>query len=160
MSAVNSLTKLKILLDFSALKLTFSGGSTLTSATAEIWRETTGCSVTEGYGLSESSAVVCLNEPGKEHLGSVGRPTAGTQVELWDDNDTPVADGQSGQVVVRGPQIMSGYWNMPEETQKVMSAEGFFKTGDVGVRLPATCDPANVRSVQSVLSITRKQSRN
>lgn len=126
-------------LDFSALKLTFSGGSTLTSATAEIWRETTGCSVTEGYGLSESSAVVCLNEPGKEHLGSVGRPTAGTQVELWDDNDTPVADGQSGQVVVRGPQIMSGYWNMPEETQKVMSAEGFFKTGDVGVRLPDGC---------------------
>lgn len=126
-------------LDFSALKFTASGGATLTSMTADTWFNTTGCSITEGYGLSESSAVVCLNEPGKEHLGTVGQPTYGTEVQLWDGNNQEVIDGQEGQVVVRGPQMLSGYWNMPSETDKAISPDGFFKTGDIGVRLPDGC---------------------
>ena len=126
-------------LDFSALKFTASGGATLTSMTADTWFNTTGCSITEGYGLSESSAVVCLNEPGKEHLGTVGQPTYGTEVQLWDGNNQEVIDGQEGQVVVRGPQMLSGYWNMPSETDKAISPDGFFKTGDIGVRLPDDC---------------------
>jgi long-chain acyl-CoA synthetase len=126
-------------LDFSGLKLTVSGGSTLTSATSDIWTKTTGCTITEGYGLSESSAVVCLNVPDNEHLGAVGQPTVGTEVQLWDENDVVVADGEEGQVVVRGPQMLKGYWNMPDETLKAISAEGFFKTGDVGIRLPDGC---------------------
>lgn len=127
------------LLDFSALKLTVSGGSTLTSATADVWAKTTGCTITEGYGLSESSAVVCLNTPDKEHLGTVGQPTLGTEVQLWDKNDLLVADGQEGQVVVRGPQMLKGYWNMPAETTKAISEDGFFKTGDIGIKLADGC---------------------
>lgn len=126
-------------LDFSKLKLTVSGGSTLTAATAEIWSKTTGCTITEGYGLSESSAVVCLNIPNKEHLGTVGQPTLGTEVQLWDENDVLVADGQEGQVVVRGPQMFKGYWNMPAENAKAISDDGFFKTGDIGIRLADGC---------------------
>ncbi len=126
-------------LDFSKLKLSLSGGSTLTPATAKLWVETTGCTLTEGYGLSESSGVVCLNQPGNETVGSVGLPQPGTEVELWDDNDIIVADGERGQLVVRGPQILKHYWNMPEETAESITADRFFKTGDVAVRLPNGC---------------------
>jgi long-chain acyl-CoA synthetase len=112
-----------------------SGGSTLTSAASELWQATTGCTVTEGYGLSESSGVVCLNQPGKEQLGTVGKPTKHTEVQLWDDNNQQVSDGQAGELVVRGPQMLKGYWNMPKESAEAITAEGFFKTGDVGVRL-------------------------
>jgi long-chain acyl-CoA synthetase len=126
-------------LDFSALRLSLSGGTTLTTAAAKIWLETTGCTITEGYGLSESSGIVCLNKPGQETFGSVGLPALGTDVELWDDNDMVVADGERGQLVVRGPQMLRAYWNMPEETAKSITADGFFKTGDVAVRLPNAC---------------------
>lgn len=119
-------------LDFSSLKLTISGGSALTSSAANIWQEVTDCSISEGYGLSETSPVLCLNEPGKEVLGSVGLPVEGTEIQLWDENDQIA---EQGQIVARGPQVMSCYWNMPEETSQVLTAEGFFKTGDVGVRL-------------------------
>ncbi len=126
-------------LDFSKLKLTVSGGTTLTSAAADAWLTTTGGSITEGYGLSESSGVISINEPGKEVFGTVGTPTIGTEVQLWDDNNQKVENGQEGQIVVRGPQILGRYWNMPEESADAISPEGFFKTGDVGIRLPNGC---------------------
>lgn len=119
-------------LDFSALKITISGGTALTSSAVNMWKETTGCSISEGYGLSETSPVVCFNIPGQERLGTVGKPVADTEVQLWDEDDRIV---EEGQIVVRGPQVMAGYWNMPEETAKAISKDGFFKTGDVGVRL-------------------------
>ncbi|MEK0159720.1 AMP-binding protein [Pseudoalteromonas piscicida] len=122
-------------LDFSKLRLTLSGGTALTSAAASIWRDVTGCNITEGFGLSETSPVVTLNTPGSEEIGTVGCPLIGTDVEFWDENDIPVADGKCGQIVVRGEQVMKGYWNMPKQTSEVMTAEGFFKTGDIGLRL-------------------------
>lgn len=125
-------------LDFSRLKLTISGGSALTIAAVKVWRNVTGCTITEGYGLSETSPVVCMNEPGNEQVGSIGKPVPETDVEIWDDNDQPVVDGEEGQLVVRGPQVMSGYWNMPEETKMVMK-NGFFKTGDVATKRANGC---------------------
>ena len=119
-------------LDFSSLKITISGGTALTSSAVEMWKATTGCSISEGYGLSETSPVVCFNIPGQERLGTVGKPVADTEVQLWDEHDQIV---EEGQIVVRGPQVMAGYWNMPEETAKAITKEGFFKTGDVGVRM-------------------------
>jgi long-chain acyl-CoA synthetase len=124
-------------LDFSELKFTLSGGTTLTTAASEQWQALTSCTISEGYGLSETSPVVCLNEPKKELIGTVGKPLPMTEVELWDENDQVVEDGQSGEIVVRGPQVMQGYWQLPEETAKAITPNGFFRTGDVGVRQPA-----------------------
>lgn len=122
-------------LDFSGLRLTMSGGSTLTSTTAELWKKVTGCTITEAYGLSETSPVLTFNMPGQEEIGSVGFPLIDTEIQFWDDEDRPVADGEEGQLVARGPQVMQGYWEMPEETDKVLTPDGWFKTGDVGKRL-------------------------
>ncbi len=118
-------------LDFSALKLTISGGSALTSDAVRLWQKTTGCSISEGYGLSETAPVLCLNEPGNEQVGTVGEAVVGTDIQIWDGNDQCVAQGEEGQIVAKGPQVMKGYWNMPLETQKVMT-NGYFKTGDIG----------------------------
>lgn len=126
-------------LDFSALKTTISGGSTLTSTAMDIWKSTTGCTITEGYGLSESAGIVCINQPGNEHLGTVGPPTLGTEIQLWDKNNQQVSDDQSGEIAVRGPQIFKGYWNMPKESDDTISKHGFFKTGDIGIRLSDGC---------------------
>ncbi|RDV28918.1 long-chain fatty acid--CoA ligase [Alteromonas aestuariivivens] len=123
-------------LDFSQFRLTISGGTALTSTAAELWQSITGCMVCEGYGLSETSPVLALNQPGDQQIGSVGRAVENTDIQFWDDNDQPVADGQAGQLVAKGPQVMKGYWQMPEETAKALTAEGYFKTGDVGLRLP------------------------
>lgn len=122
-------------LDFSEFKLTISGGASLTTIAADKWLQVTGCSISEGYGLSETSPVVCLNEPGQEVLGTVGKPMSNTEVELRDENGVAVALGQEGEVVVRGPQVMKGYWQQAQESAKVFTEDGFFKTGDVGVFL-------------------------
>ncbi len=118
-------------LDFSNFKYTLSGGSTLTTDAVTAWKKVTGCSISEGYGLSETASVVCLNEPGKELVGTVGKPVLKTDIQIWDDQDQPVAQGEEGQIVLKGPQVMKGYWNMPEETQQAI-INGYFKTGDVG----------------------------
>lgn len=123
-------------MDFSALKITLSGGTALMEATAHLWEKTTGCRIAEGYGLSETSPVISLNSPDDQLIGSVGKPLIDTEVDMWDDNDESVPDGEPGQLVCRGPQVMMGYWNRPDETAKVMK-DGFFKTGDVAVRLPS-----------------------
>jgi long-chain acyl-CoA synthetase len=126
-------------LDFSKLTLTMSGGAALKSSTAELWKKTTGCNVTEGYGLSETAPVLAFNEPGNEKIGTVGPPVSHTDIQLLDENDKPVADGKEGQIAAKGPQVMKGYWQRPDETAKVMTANGYFKTGDVGVRLANGC---------------------
>ncbi len=118
--------------DLSQLKLTISGGTALTTSAAELWFEHTGCTISEGYGLSETSPVLCLNQPGKEQIGTVGQPVEDTEIQLWDEDGNQV---EEGEVVARGPQVMNGYWNMDEETDKVMQ-NGFFKTGDIGRFMP------------------------
>ncbi|APE05105.1 long-chain fatty acid--CoA ligase [Alteromonas sp. RW2A1] len=121
-------------LDFSKLHLTMSGGTALTQAAVSIWKGVTGNTITEGYGISETAPVVSFNIPGKEEIGTVGMALEDTEVALLDSYDKPVADGESGQIAVRGPQVMLGYWQRDDETAKVMTSDGFFKTGDIGVR--------------------------
>ncbi|WP_394131399.1 AMP-binding protein [Shewanella maritima] len=120
-------------LDFSRMTITISGGTALTSAAAELWQTTTGCMISEGYGLSETSPVVSLNAPGHQRLGTIGKPVLGTDVKILDMDDNEVAIGQAGELAVKGPQVMQGYWNKPEETAKVMTQDGYFKTGDIAV---------------------------
>lgn len=126
-------------LDFSKLKLTISGGTALTKSASDLWESTTGCSITEGYGLSETAPVVAFNQPGKEQLGTVGLPVDATDILLLDENDQPVEDGKEGQIACKGPQVMKGYWQRPDETANVMTKDGYFKTGDIGIRLPDGC---------------------
>jgi long-chain acyl-CoA synthetase len=119
-------------LDFSALKLTISGGTALTASASDAWFQVTGCSISEGYGLSETSPVLCINEPGKEVMGTVGLPLPDTLIKFIDANGKEVAEGE---LVASGPQVMQGYWQREEETAKCMTGDGFFKTGDIGLAL-------------------------
>ena len=121
-------------LDFSKLHLTLSGGTALTQAAVTVWKDVTGCMITEGYGLSETAPVLCFNHPGNEEIGTVGPPLDDTDIALLDSNDKPVPGDEPGQIAARGPQVMLGYWQREDETAKVMTDDGFFKTGDVGVR--------------------------
>ncbi|MFB2649131.1 long-chain-fatty-acid--CoA ligase [Shewanella mangrovisoli] len=120
-------------LDFSHLKITISGGTALTAAAANIWQQTTGNTISEGYGLSETSPVISLNAPGYQKIGTIGKPVLGTEVKLLDENGNEVAQGEAGELAARGPQVMLGYWNNPQETANVMTADGFFKTGDIAI---------------------------
>ncbi|WP_095106781.1 long-chain-fatty-acid--CoA ligase FadD2 [Pseudomonas sp. Irchel 3E20] len=121
-------------LDFSGLKLTNSGGTALVKATAERWEQMTGCRITEGYGLTETSPVACTNPYGNQsRLGTVGMPIPGTLLKVIDDEGVEQPLGERGELCIKGPQVMKGYWNKPEATAEVMDAEGWFKTGDVAV---------------------------
>lgn len=121
-------------IDFSGLKVTIGGGMAVSSKTAREWCELTKCPIAEGYGLSETSPVVSLNALNvTAFTGSIGMPLPGTDVKIVDDDDLTVALGERGEICVRGPQVMQGYWNRPEETRQVMTHDGYFKTGDVGV---------------------------
>ncbi|WP_199611442.1 AMP-binding protein [Flocculibacter collagenilyticus] len=122
-------------IDFTQLHFSLSGGTTLTPIAAKLWKETTGCTITEGYGLSETSPVLTLNPPGHEVIGSVGLPLVGTEIEIWDDNGKPVAQGEEGELVARGPQIMLGYWQNEEATSTTITPNGWLKTGDIAVKL-------------------------
>lgn len=119
-------------IDFSNLKITLSGGAALTHSAAHLWEDVTGCAITEGYGLSETSPVVSFNVFGEEELGTVGKPLEQTQVAAWDEHNQPVSEGEVGELVVKGPQVMKGYWQRDGETSKVM-INGWFKTGDMGL---------------------------
>ncbi|WP_197027573.1 AMP-binding protein [Marinobacterium lacunae] len=118
-------------LDFSSLRLTISGGMALTESAAQRWQDVTGCQVTEGYGLTECSPVVSVATPGKGVLGTVGRPLPGTEVRVVGDAGEILPVGESGEIQVRGPQMMLGYWNQPDETAKVLR-DGWLSTGDIG----------------------------
>ncbi|HHS7810154.1 long-chain-fatty-acid--CoA ligase FadD2 [Pseudomonas putida] len=121
-------------LDFSSLKLTNSGGTALVKATAERWEQITGCRITEGYGLTETSPVACTNPYGdKSRLGTVGLPVPGTLLKVIDDEGVEQSMGERGELCIKGPQIMKGYWHKPEATAEVLDAEGWFKSGDIAV---------------------------
>ena len=121
-------------LDFSNLKVTNSGGTALVKATAERWQAITGCSVVEGYGLTETSPVASTNGYGKlARLGSVGIPVPGTAFKVIDDDGHELPVGERGELCIQGPQVMKGYWQRPEATAEVLDAEGWLKTGDVAI---------------------------
>jgi long-chain acyl-CoA synthetase len=124
-------------LSFARLKVSVAGGMALQKAVALRWMEMTKSTIVEGYGLTETSPVVCCNPiDGTDRVGTIGLPLPSTQVLLLDDNEAPVAHGEPGELCVKGPQVMKGYWQRPDETAKVMSREGWLKTGDVAVRDP------------------------
>jgi long-chain acyl-CoA synthetase len=119
--------------DWSGLQVSVGGGMAVQSATAKLWLEKTGCSIVEGYGLSETSPTVSCNPVvGSSYNGSIGLPVPNTEVVLLDDEGREVPMGQPGEIAIRGPQVMAGYWQRPEETAKVVTADGFFRTGDIG----------------------------
>ncbi len=118
-------------LDFSRLKVTLSGGMALTHAAADQWREITGCEVAEGYGLTETSPVVSSNPGNRKIIGTIGPPIPGTEVKVADDEGNPLPIEEHGELCVRGPQVMLGYWQRPDETAKVIDEEGWFRTGDI-----------------------------
>lgn len=121
-------------LDFSRLRLTLGGGMAVQRQVAERWLELTGHPLIEGYGLSETSPVATVNPTdAKTYSGSIGLPLPSTDVAILDDDGAPVPLGERGEVAIRGPQVMLGYWQKPEETRNVMTADGFFLTGDIGI---------------------------
>ncbi|WJR68239.1 long-chain fatty acid--CoA ligase [Neorhizobium sp. CSC1952] len=120
-------------LDFSALLLVFGGGMSVQRPVAERWLKMTGCPITEGYGLSETSPVATANRlDTKEFTGMIGLPISSTEVSIRDDDGRDVELGDVGEICIRGPQVMAGYWNRPDETAKVMTPDGYFRTGDMG----------------------------
>ena len=120
--------------DWSHLKVTMGGGSAVQSAVAKLWLQKTGCPVCEGYGLSETSPVAIANPViATEYSGSIGVPISSTSVKLLDDDGNEMPMGELGEIAIKGPQVMAGYWQRPDETAKSMTADGYFKTGDIGV---------------------------
>ncbi len=121
-------------LDFSTLKGVIGGATAVQKPVADLWKKVTGTSLVEGYGLTETSPVVTCNKiDGTERVGTIGIPMPSTEVKLMDDDGVEVAQGEAGEIWVKGPQVMQGYYNRPDETAKVMTADGWLKTGDVGV---------------------------
>lgn len=120
-------------IDFSTLALTFGGGMSVQRPVAERWQKMTGCPIAEGYGLSETSPVATANRLDvSEFTGTIGMPISSTEVDIRDDAGNSLVLGQIGEICIRGPQVMAGYWNRPEETAKVMTMDGYFRTGDIG----------------------------
>lgn len=119
-------------LDHSNLKLSLGGGMSVLSDTAKAWERLTGNYIIEGYGLSETSPVLTLNPPGG-YTGKIGIPIPATDIKILDDEGNELAMGEAGEICAKGPQIMVGYWNRLDETEKVMTKDGFFRTGDIGV---------------------------
>lgn len=123
-------------INFKNVKISVAGAMALQKAVAERWYQKTKTKIFEGYGLTETSPVACCNPivGGNDMVGTIGVPLPSTEVELWDDNDNPISQGSEGEIVIRGPQVMQGYYNRPDETVKVIK-NGWLKTGDVGVQL-------------------------
>jgi len=121
-------------IDFSQLKASNGGGMAVQRAVAERWLKATGCPIIEGYGLSETSPVLTCNRgDNNDFTGTIGMPVPSTEVSIRDDAGNEVAIGRPGEICARGPQVMSGYWHRAEETAQVTTADGFFRTGDIGV---------------------------
>ncbi|HUI15500.1 MAG TPA: AMP-binding protein [Xanthobacteraceae bacterium] len=119
-------------LDFTALRVAVGGGAAVQSEVARRWRDITGSELVEGYGLTEASPVVCINPFFHPRQGTVGLPVPSTEVTIRDDAGGAVPVGEAGEVCVRGPQVMAGYWQRPDETAHVLTADGWLKTGDIG----------------------------
>jgi long-chain acyl-CoA synthetase len=120
--------------DWSNLKVSVGGGMAVQGAVAKLWLQKTGCPICEGYGLSETSpSVSCNPVTSTEFTGTIGVPLPGTSMKVIDDEGRDVPVGQPGEIAIQGPQVMAGYWQRPDETAKVMTADGYFKSGDIGV---------------------------
>ena len=120
--------------DFSRFKFALGGGMAVQKPVAEKWKEVTGCTLIEAYGLTETSPGACINPVELENYnGMIGLPIPSTEVSIRDDNDKELAIGESGEICIRGPQVMKGYWNQPEETAKALNSEGWFHSGDIGM---------------------------
>ncbi len=120
--------------DWSGLVISVGGGMAVQSATAKLWLEKTGCPIVEGYGLSETSpSATCNPVDSTAYSGNIGLPMPNTELTLLDDDGAEVPLGTPGEIAIRGPQVMAGYWQRPDETAKVMTADGYFRTGDIGV---------------------------
>lgn len=120
--------------NFSNLLVTIGGGMAVHRKTADHWQAITGCPIAQGYGLSETSPVVCVNSPFEKHFtGHIGPPMPSTDVVILDDDGVQLPDGTPGEICIKGPQVMAGYWNKPEETSHCMTADGYFKSGDIGL---------------------------
>ncbi|APU29645.1 long-chain fatty acid--CoA ligase [Ectopseudomonas alcaliphila JAB1] len=120
-------------LDFSSLKLTVSGGMALQLATAERWKEVTGCAICEGFGMTETSPVATVNPFSAIQLGTIGIPVPSTLCKIVNDDGQELAIGEIGELCVKGPQVMKGYWQRQEATDEILDAEGWLKTGDIGL---------------------------
>jgi long-chain acyl-CoA synthetase len=115
------------------LLITIGGGMAVHKKTADHWQALTGVPIAQGYGLSETSPVVCVNTPLEKHFtGHIGMPLPSTDVVILDDDEVELPNGTPGEICIQGPQVMAGYWNKPDETAHCMTADGFFKSGDVG----------------------------
>ena len=123
--------------DFSGLVAAVAGGMAMQSTVARQWKDITGAAILEGYGLSETSPVVTLNDPNlAEFSGTIGYPISSTDVVIRNEAGQDVVSGEAGELCVRGPQVMAGYWQRPDETARVMTPDGFFRTGDIAIMLP------------------------
>jgi long-chain acyl-CoA synthetase len=121
-------------LDFSGLRICNGGGMAVQQAVNDRWLKVTGVSITEGYGLSETSPIATGNRADSTSFSAtIGLPIPSTEIAILDDDGNQLPIGQAGEIAIRGPQVMAGYWNRPDETARVMTADGFFKSGDVGV---------------------------
>ena len=119
--------------DFTSLKITVGGGMAIQQAVAERWKEVTGCPLTEGYGMTESSPLISVNPlDGSGKTGSIGLPVSSTEIRIMDDDGREVAIGDIGEIQCRGPQVMKGYYNQPGETAKTVTPDGWLCTGDIG----------------------------
>ena len=116
------------------LKVSVGGGMAVQSAVAKLWLEKTGCPICEGYGLSETSpSATCNPVTNKEFTGTIGLPLPGTYIKILDDAGNELPLGEAGEIAIKGPQVMAGYWQRPDETAKVMTADGYFRSGDIGI---------------------------
>ena len=120
-------------IDFSTLRMSFGGGMAVQRAVAERWHKTTGCILIEGYGMTESSPVATDNPmTALEYSGSIGLPVSSTELSIQDDDGKLLPQGENGEICIRGPQVMKGYWQRPEDTAKTITADGWLRTGDIG----------------------------
>ena len=121
-------------LQFPNLLVTIGGGMAVQKNVADLWQQMTGVPVAEGYGLSETAPVACVNTPLiKEFTGHIGLPLPSTEIQIRGDDGLPTALGEPGEICIRGPQVMVGYWNRPQDTREAMTTDGFFKSGDIGM---------------------------
>ncbi|MBU3547264.1 AMP-binding protein [Polynucleobacter sp. MWH-Jannik1A5] len=119
------------------LLVTIGGGMAVHKKTADHWQALTGVPIAQGYGLSETSPVVCVNSPLENRFtGHIGSPISGTDVVILDDDEVVLPQGSIGEICIKGPQVMAGYWNKPDETRNCMTADGYFKSGDIGLITP------------------------
>ncbi|MDQ3027464.1 MAG: AMP-binding protein [Pseudomonadota bacterium] len=123
-------------LDFGPMKMSLGGGMAVQRAVAERWKKVTGKALVEGYGLTETSPGACINPIGGEYTGFAGLPISSTVVTIRDDDARVLPIGEAGEICIAGPQVMKGYWNRADETAKVMTADGAFRTGDIGIMTP------------------------